>query len=214
MQDRPAMCKRRYVVQIRVLHPDNVSLTACVQIVDIPLLFEGGLDRFTSKRVTVTSSGDTQLRRLMARDGSSLADAKARIASQMPLAEKVAKSEVSVVELSLSNRDLHRAFFHVGFQNCLHIIIMRNVGDSRLLYYHCAVILDYWWTQIVIDNDGNPEMLIERVEKVGSALREHQNMRGILSSPLAVVVAGFWIYTVAARHYMKSVYGSGNLSRN
>lgn len=64
------------------------------QIVDVPLLFEGGLHRFAAKRVTVACSPEVQLQRLMARDQSTKKDAAARIASQMPLEDKIARSEV------------------------------------------------------------------------------------------------------------------------
>ena len=53
------------------------------QVVDVPLLFEGGLDRFTSMNITVVSDPDTQRRRLMARDKSERAAADARIAAQV-----------------------------------------------------------------------------------------------------------------------------------
>ena len=53
------------------------------QVVDVPLLFEGGLDRFTSMNITVVSDPGTQRRRLMARDKSQRAAADARIAAQV-----------------------------------------------------------------------------------------------------------------------------------
>lgn len=49
----------------------------------MPLLFEGGLDRFTSMNITVVSDPVTQRRRLMARDKSERAAADARIAAQV-----------------------------------------------------------------------------------------------------------------------------------
>jgi len=55
---------------------------------DVPLLFEAGLDAVLRPIVVVATSEATQLARLMARDGSSEAEAKARIAAQLPLAEK------------------------------------------------------------------------------------------------------------------------------
>lgn len=131
-----------------------------VVIVDIPLLFEGGLDRFASKRVTVTASAEHQLQRLMARDSSNVADAKARISAQMPLAEKIARSE------------------------------------------------------LVINNDGDPEMLISHVERVGSALRSHQRIRGLLSSPLAFAIAGIWLLIIGHKYYSRGVYGPGAAARD
>jgi len=69
------------------------------QIVDVPLLFEGGLHRYAAKRITVACSSAVQLQRLMARDGSTKQDASARIASQMPMEDKIARSEVVVLLL-------------------------------------------------------------------------------------------------------------------
>mmetsp|Transcript_17783 Transcript_17783/g.53564 ORF Transcript_17783/g.53564 Transcript_17783/m.53564 type:complete len:161 (+) Transcript_17783:790-1272(+) len=66
------------------------------QIVDVPLLFEGGLHRYAAKRITVACSSAVQLQRLMARDGSTKQDASARIASQMPMEDKIARSEIVV----------------------------------------------------------------------------------------------------------------------
>ena len=55
---------------------------------DAALLYETGGARHMEKMVVVTADPATQLARLMARDGSTEADARARIASQMPVAEK------------------------------------------------------------------------------------------------------------------------------
>jgi dephospho-CoA kinase len=55
---------------------------------DAALLVESGGHKKMDKVVVVTTDADTQLRRLMARDGSSEAAARARTASQMPLAVK------------------------------------------------------------------------------------------------------------------------------
>lgn len=55
---------------------------------DVPLLFEVGLDAVLKPTVVVACSEATQLARVGARDGLSEAAVRARIASQMPLAEK------------------------------------------------------------------------------------------------------------------------------
>lgn len=59
---------------------------------EAPLLFENGIDKGCDATVVVTVSPEVQLERLRARDGLSHAAAAARIASQMPLAEKVARA--------------------------------------------------------------------------------------------------------------------------
>ncbi len=58
-------------------------MLAWLQVVDVPLLFEGGLDRYCSMTMTVTCDPETQRRRLMARDSSERAAADARIAAQV-----------------------------------------------------------------------------------------------------------------------------------
>jgi dephospho-CoA kinase len=55
---------------------------------DVPLLFEAGLDAVLRPVVVVAASESTQIARIMARDGLSEAEARARIAAQLPLAEK------------------------------------------------------------------------------------------------------------------------------
>lgn len=62
-------------------------------VMDIPLLFESKLQRFVDHILVVAVSEDIQLARLMARNELSEADAKARIASQIPIAEKVAGAD-------------------------------------------------------------------------------------------------------------------------
>lgn len=55
---------------------------------DVPLLFEGDTKNLVDTTVLVYVDADTQLRRLMERDGLSERDALARIRSQMSLDEK------------------------------------------------------------------------------------------------------------------------------
>ncbi len=63
---------------------------------DVPLLYERGLEREVDCVVVVDASPALQLARLRARDGLSEADARARIASQLPLAEKARRADVVV----------------------------------------------------------------------------------------------------------------------
>lgn len=57
---------------------------------DVPLLVENGLQAQYDAVVVVTARPHTQVQRLMASRGMSQADAQARIAAQLPLADKVA----------------------------------------------------------------------------------------------------------------------------
>lgn len=57
-------------------------------VYEVPLLFENGLDGAMRATIVVYVDEETQLRRLMARDGSSEEGARARMSAQMPLEEK------------------------------------------------------------------------------------------------------------------------------
>ena len=66
-------------------------------VLDVPLLFEAGWHRMTDESWVVSVPEDVQLARLMARDTAmSEAEARARIAAQMPLAEKCALADVVI----------------------------------------------------------------------------------------------------------------------
>lgn len=64
-----------------------------VVVLDIPLLFESKLTELVNYTVVVYVDGNTQLARLMNRNGFTEEEAKARIASQMQLEEKVALAD-------------------------------------------------------------------------------------------------------------------------
>jgi len=63
---------------------------------DTPLLYEVGLDQAMALTVVVFAPPEAQLARLMARDGFSRAEAEARLAAQLPVAEKAARADVVV----------------------------------------------------------------------------------------------------------------------
>ena len=65
-------------------------------ILDVPLLYEGGWDHICDKVIVVAAPEPVVLTRLMARNGLSEADARARMASQLPLAEKVQRADVVI----------------------------------------------------------------------------------------------------------------------
>ncbi|RWR05974.1 dephospho-CoA kinase [Siminovitchia fortis] len=58
-------------------------------ILDIPLLYESKLTHLVEKTIVVFVNEETQLKRLMERNAFTEKEAKSRIASQMPLREKV-----------------------------------------------------------------------------------------------------------------------------
>ena len=84
-----------------ITHPRIAALTAArfaelrdagapVAIYDAALIVENGLHRGLDELVVVTAAPEQQLARLVTRDGLTVPEARARIASQLPLSEKVA----------------------------------------------------------------------------------------------------------------------------
>ena len=72
------------------LHPASAppATPAPLVVADIPLLFEGDRGGLVEGVLLVDAPEEVQLRRLMLRDGIDEAAARARVAAQMPLAEK------------------------------------------------------------------------------------------------------------------------------
>jgi len=62
-------------------------------VYEAPLLFEAGAEKRVDAVLVVRIEESLQLARLMRRDGLSEAQARARVAAQMPQAEKVAKAD-------------------------------------------------------------------------------------------------------------------------
>uniref|UniRef100_A0A7N0US67 Dephospho-CoA kinase n=1 Tax=Kalanchoe fedtschenkoi TaxID=63787 RepID=A0A7N0US67_KALFE len=86
-----------------------------VIVLDVPLLFEAKLDKWTKPIIVVWVDPNTQLHRLMARDNSSEYDAKNRINAQMPLEFKREKADI-VINNSGSLDDLNEEFRKVLFE--------------------------------------------------------------------------------------------------
>jgi dephospho-CoA kinase len=82
-------------VRVRMKSLERRSPGAVV-IHDIPLLFESGMTEGLAEIVVVYVPLQTQLDRLMIRDGLSEADARLRIAAQMPLEEKRNRADVVI----------------------------------------------------------------------------------------------------------------------
>jgi len=74
---------------------------------DVPLLYETKGDEKVDRVVVVITDEATELARLIARDGSTEADARARITSQMPVAEKARRAHY-VIDNSGSRADTER----------------------------------------------------------------------------------------------------------
>ena len=84
----------------RIVHPEVMAETHrrlakiehdfpdAVVILDVPLLFESGMDKGLSEIIVVYIPESLQIQRLMTRNGLSQDQALARIRSQMPVEEK------------------------------------------------------------------------------------------------------------------------------
>ncbi len=77
-------------------------------VYDVPLLFEVGADKRVDKILLVTIAEVEQERRLMARNGFAMDEARRRIAAQMPQREKITRADF-VVDNSGSLEQLYAA---------------------------------------------------------------------------------------------------------
>jgi dephospho-CoA kinase len=77
-----------------------------VAIADIPLLFETGHHHDFDRVIVCACDPAVQIRRLMARDRLSDAEARARLASQWPIEEKVARADYVIgTDRTISDTD-------------------------------------------------------------------------------------------------------------
>ena len=75
-------------------------------LLDVPLLFETGMDSLCDRVILITADRATRIRRVTERDGCSPEDVEARIRNQMSDEEKAAKAD-AVVDNSGSREDLY-----------------------------------------------------------------------------------------------------------
>jgi dephospho-CoA kinase len=64
-----------------------------IAIADIPLLYEVGRDRDFDAVIVTAVDPETQVRRVMSRDGASEEEARRRLAAQLPIDEKVKRAD-------------------------------------------------------------------------------------------------------------------------
>jgi dephospho-CoA kinase len=86
-----------------IVHPDvyrrirewavNLPPHTRIAIADIPLLFETGHEHDFDKVIVCACEPEEQVRRLIARNGLTDADARARLAAQWPIEDKVARGD-------------------------------------------------------------------------------------------------------------------------
>jgi dephospho-CoA kinase len=106
--DRPALGRivfndpRARAALEAIVHPEvyrhirewfaNLPAATRVALADIPLVFETGHNHDFDAVVVAACEPDEQVRRVMARDGLSDRDARARLAAQWPIEEKVKRA--------------------------------------------------------------------------------------------------------------------------
>jgi dephospho-CoA kinase len=100
-----------------IIHPDvyrrirdwavNLPPHTRVAIADIPLLFETGHEHDFDKVIVCACEPEEQVRRLVARDGLTDAEARARIAAQWPIDDKVLRGDY-VIRTDLRFADTDR----------------------------------------------------------------------------------------------------------
>jgi len=74
-------------------------------VVDAALLIEVGLNKKMDKVVVVYADEKTQLKRLIKRSGLTMVEAKKRIASQMPLSEKIKCADFVIENLEEKSKE-------------------------------------------------------------------------------------------------------------
>lgn len=110
--DRPALGRivfgdtRARAALEAIIHPEvyrhirewfaNLPSGTRVAIADIPLVFETGHNHDFDAVVVAACNPEEQLRRVMARDGLSEREARARLAAQWPIEEKVKRADYVV----------------------------------------------------------------------------------------------------------------------
>jgi len=82
------------LIERRIEEARAANAPMCV--LDMPLLYEAGLDRLCERVWCAWIPRETQLARLIARDGFSREEAEARLRSQMPADEKASRADVVI----------------------------------------------------------------------------------------------------------------------
>lgn len=93
---------------------------AKVCVLDMPLLYEKGLDMLCDRVWCAVLPRETQIERLMARDGFTREAAEARLRSQLPTAEKAARADV-VIDTSGTIRYT---------KECVMALYTKEIGDT------------------------------------------------------------------------------------
>ena len=97
LADLNAISHRFILEQTRRLADEWFDRGASIVLLDAPVLYESGFDRFCDAVVCVTAPEEVLLTRIMARDGISRGDAEKRLASQIPAEELEDRADYVIV---------------------------------------------------------------------------------------------------------------------
>eukprot|EP01112_Ceratiomyxa_fruticulosa_P020056 TRINITY_DN6724_c1_g1_i1.p1 TRINITY_DN6724_c1_g1~~TRINITY_DN6724_c1_g1_i1.p1 ORF type:complete len:228 (-),score=47.15 TRINITY_DN6724_c1_g1_i1:68-751(-) len=112
-----------------------------VVILDVPLLYETGLNKICSKVIVVYVDEDKQIERLMKRDNITKEDAIEKISSQVPLSKK--KSRATLVIDNNGTLSLSRNQVNSIFQNELQPILRSSRLPLVLGISCCLTLFSY-----------------------------------------------------------------------
>lgn len=72
---------------------ESIDPRSALAVADIPLLYETGRERDFETVIVTACTPDAQVKRIIRRDGTTEAEARARIAAQLPIDEKVRRAD-------------------------------------------------------------------------------------------------------------------------
>ena len=94
---------RKWIEKARRGNPPGTII-----VVEVPLLFEAGMEEWFDSIVVVAASEESQLKRLRHRSGLSEEEARSRIGAQIPIGEKASRAQ-HVIHNDGSISDLRKA---------------------------------------------------------------------------------------------------------
>lgn len=101
----------------RKMEAEIESAQSPIVVLDVPLLFEAGMEDMADEVWVTTAPRETQIARVMARDGKTRAEAEARIKSQMPASEKLRRAD-AVIDTSVSKQETRERLRALLFGGC------------------------------------------------------------------------------------------------
>ena len=97
LRDLNAIAHRHILGETRRILSEYAEKGCGIVLIDAPVLFESGFDRFCSAVVCVTAPEDGLVGRIVKRDRISEEDARRRLAAQIPAEELEARSDFVIV---------------------------------------------------------------------------------------------------------------------